>query len=125
MSKRGGLMVLFLSLPCVLGAQPGAVAPGGQQIAEMPPLVEECPAVSSQPPGPADAQEAALLPRLPGAAPNRMPTFPWICGSCSAPACQDLYEGAECTVGTSTGTCYASFATLCSTNPKRYYCDCF
>jgi hypothetical protein len=123
MSKPCGLMVL-LSLFCISGSQSGFAAPGGQA-PEMLMVVEECPPISAQPLGAANALEAALLPSLPGMTPKPMPLFPWICGDCSEPACLDLYEGAECTLGYSTGTCYASFATLCSTSPRRYYCACF
>lgn len=123
MSKYCGLVVL-LTLLCAAGSQAGSAALSGQA-SEMPILAEECLPGSAQPLGAANTQEAALLPSLPGMTPEPMPLFPWICGNCSQPACLDLYEGAECTVGSYTGTCYASFATLCSTNPKRYYCGCF
>jgi hypothetical protein len=85
----------------------------------------DCAASTAQPAGEAPEATGASLPALPGQAPRPMPLFPWICGNCSQEACLDLYEGAECTVGSYTGTCYASFATLCSTMPKRYYCGCF
>ncbi len=120
MSKPCGLMVI-LSLLCISGSQSVFAAPG--QAPEMPMGVEECPLASVL--GASNAQEATMLPSLPGMTPKPMPLFPWICGDCSQEACLDLYEGADCTVGSYTGTCYASFATLCSTTPKRYYCGCF
>lgn len=121
MSKSCGLIVL-LSLICMSGSQSGFAAPFGQD-PEVPRVVEACPLQSAI--GVSNAQEAVMLPSLPGMTPKPMPLFPWLCGNCSEPACLDLYEGADCTVESYTGTCYASFATLCSTSPKRYYCGCF
>ncbi len=127
MSKPFGLMVL-LSLFCMSDSQAGTAVPAmpGDQASEMTRVAGECPSGSAQPLGAANAVEAAKLPSLFGMMPKPMPLFPWLCGNCSETPCLDLYEGADCTtVGGSPGTCYASFATLCSTNPKRYYCACF
>ena len=121
--SKSCVLVVLLSLFCMSGSQSGSAAPGGQA-PEMPLVVKECPLRSAQPVGSANAREAALLPSLSGMTPKPMPHFPWICGDCSESACIDLYEGAECTEGYYTGICYASFATMCSTSPIRYYCMC-
>jgi hypothetical protein len=123
MSKPFGLTVL-LCLVCLLSSQSAFARPAGQS-PQLSLASEECPQPSDLTLFAADAPDATHLPSVPGMTPKPIPLFPWICGNCSQPACLDLYEGADCDMGSYTGTCYASFATLCSTTPKRYYCGCF
>jgi hypothetical protein len=68
--------------------------------------------------------EGVLTPSLPGLTPSPVPRATYLCGACSQADCGGQFEGDTCTFGSFTGTCWASFSTICSTHPTRYYCGC-
>lgn len=67
--------------------------------------------------------DGVLIPDLPGLAPNPSPRIIYLCGACSEGDCDGELEGAPCTDGGITGTCYAS-TIFCGAGPRRY-CGCF